>query len=100
RPALDPLPAVHADVVLVLRPRTVRPADLTRELRHPVGGDVPRVRTFGRDPARDVRHSAVPDAEDQSDPDADHTPAPPRRLVLRHEDAAPDVPGVVDRASP
>ena len=48
RPAHDHLRAPAAAVVLVLRPRAVRAADLARELRHPLGADVPHVRAGDR----------------------------------------------------
>ena len=38
------LRAPDADVVRLLRPRPVRPADLARQLRHPLGADVPHLR--------------------------------------------------------
>ena len=44
RPARRHVRAPHAHVVLVLRPRAVRPAHLPRQLRHPLGADVPDVR--------------------------------------------------------
>ena len=44
RPAEHHVRAPEPHVVLVLRPRPVGPAHLPRQLRHPLGADVPRVR--------------------------------------------------------
>ena len=44
-----------AHVVLVLRPRAVRPAHLTGQLRHPLGAAVPDVRAARRPQPRELR---------------------------------------------
>ena len=55
RPAGHRLRAPHAHVVLVLRPRAIRSAHLTGELRHPLRAAVPDVRSPRRPEPRELR---------------------------------------------
>ena len=98
RPAGHRVRAPHPDVVLVLRPRAVGPADLAGELRHPIGADVPDLRSARRAQPRELRRRAGLHVHDPRRPDARRARHDPVRVHRGRQDAEPDVPTLVDRA--